>query len=102
MVQIWTARRQQKHATHAHLYPFEHRRPLGIKLYGIPFMTLLLAVFEPAALVVLQHPMLATEVPRADPPVPDDPLRRVLAIFECAAKLLGWHATPYWECELQR
>lgn len=55
-------------------------------------MALLLAVLQAAALVVLQHAMLAAEVALAEGAVAHDPLRPVLAVLEGALYLLGRHA----------
>lgn len=55
-------------------------------------MALLLAVLEALALVVLEHAVLAAVVPAAEAAVTDDTLRRVLAVLERAADLLGRHA----------
>lgn len=56
-------------------------------------MALLLAVLEALALMVLEHAVLAAVVPAAEAAVADDALRRVLALLERAADLLGRHAT---------
>lgn len=55
-------------------------------------MTLLLTVLQPAALVILQHAMLAAEMPLAEGAVAHDALRPVLAVLEGALHLLGRHA----------
>ena len=55
-------------------------------------MTLLLAVLQPAALVILEHPVLAAEMPLAEGAIAHYPLRAVLAVFEGAFHLLGGHA----------
>lgn len=54
-------------------------------------MALLLAVLQSTTLVILQHSMLAAEMPLAEGAITDYPLRSVFAIFECAFYLLGWH-----------
>lgn len=64
-------------------------------------MALLLAVLQPAALVVLQHAMLAAEVPLAERAVAHDALRAVLAVFEGALHLLGGHAAADGERHVQ-
>ena len=51
-------------------------------------MALLLAVLQPRALVVFQHPMLAAEVPLAKGAVADDALRGLFAVFVRAAHFL--------------
>ena len=56
-------------------------------------MTLLLAILQTLALVVLQQPVLAAEMTAAEPTVTDYALRRVLALLEGTADLLG-HAAP--------
>lgn len=73
------------------LDPLHSHRPLGIQRIRIPIVTLLLAVLEPAALVILQHPMLAAEMALAEGAVPHYPLRPVLAVLEGAFYLLGGH-----------
>lgn len=65
-------------------------------------MTLLLAVFEAVALVVLQEAVLAAEMPVAEAAITDDALRRVLALLVAAADLLGWHAAAQRQCHVQR
>ena len=55
-------------------------------------MTLLLAVLEPAALVVLEHPVLAAEMPLAEGAIAHYPRGAVLAVLEGAFYLLGGHA----------
>lgn len=39
--------------------------------------------------MTLQHPMLRTEVPLAEPTIPNDQLRLLLAIAEVALRLFG-------------
>ena len=51
-------------------------------------MALLLAVLQPRALVVLQHPMLAAKVPLAEGAVSYDALGRFFAVFVRAADFL--------------
>ena len=51
-------------------------------------MTLFLAVLEPSALVILQHPMLAAEMPLAEGAVADNALRGLFAVFMRAANFL--------------
>lgn len=48
-------------------------------------------VLEPAALVVLQKPVPAAEVPVAETAVADDALGLVPAVLEAAPDLLGRH-----------
>ena len=67
-------------------------RALGIQLVRIPLVALLLTVLQPTTPMIFQHAMLAAEMALAKPAVADDPLRRVLAIFEVAFYFLGWHA----------
>ena len=55
-------------------------------------MALLLAVLQPTTLVILQHAMLAAEMPLAERAIAHDPLGPVLAVFEGAFHLLGGHA----------
>ena len=52
-------------------------------------MALLLAVLEPAALVVLEHAVLAAEVALAEGAVAHDALRAVPAVLEGALLLLA-------------
>lgn len=56
-------------------------------------MTLLLAILQPTALVILQHPMLTAESPLAERAIAYDTLRPVFAVFERAFDLLWGHAT---------
>ena len=67
-------------------------RPLGIQRIRIPIMALLLTILQPAALVVLEHAMLAAEVPLAERQIAHDALRPVLAVLEGAFHLLRRHA----------
>lgn len=62
-------------------------------------MALLLTVLQAAALVVLQHTVLAAEVTGAEAAVADYPLCGVLAVLECTADLFGWHAAAQWQGE---
>ena len=48
------------------LDPLDDHSPLTVQFISIALMALLLAVLQPRALVVLQHPMLAAEVPLAE------------------------------------
>lgn len=66
----------------------DNNSSLTIQLVGISFVTLFLAVLEPGALVILQHPMLAAEMPLAEGAVADDPLGRLFAVFMRAADFL--------------
>ena len=52
-------------------------------------MTFLLTILQPTALVILQHPMLAAEMARAETTVANDALCGVFAIFERAAQFLA-------------
>ena len=45
-------------------------------------MTLLLAIIQSTALMILQHPMLAAEVSLTECAVPNNTLGAVLAVFE--------------------
>lgn len=80
------------HPTSHILNPLHSHRPLGIQRIRIPIVTLLLAVFQPTALVILQHPMLAAEMALAEGAVAHYPLRAVFAVFEGAFYLLWRHA----------
>ena len=64
-------------------------------------MTLLLAVLQATALMVLQHAMLGTEMTRAESAVPDNALGGVFAVFEGAADFLGGHAAADGERECE-
>lgn len=74
--------------------PLDGHRPLRVQRVRVPVMALLLAVLQPAALVVLEHAVLAAKVALAEGAVPHDPLRPVLAVLEVALDLLGRHAAP--------
>ena len=74
-------------------YALDNHSPLRLQLHGIPLMTLLLAVFQSAALMVLQHSVFSAEMPRAEAAIADNALRRVLAVFECTADLFRGHST---------
>lgn len=63
-------------------------------------MTLLLAVFQAAALVILQHAMLAAVVAVAETAVADDALGRFLAVLVGAANLLRGHAAKKRESDV--
>lgn len=52
-------------------------------------MALLLAILQPAALVIFQHAMFAAELALAERAVADDALGRIFAILESAADLFG-------------
>ncbi len=52
-------------------------------------MALLLAILQPAALVIFQHPMFATKLALAERAVADDALGRIFAILEGATDLFG-------------
>jgi len=65
---------------------------LSVELRGIPVVGFLLAVFQAIAFMILQQSVFATVVPVAEPTVADDSLSPFLAVFVCAADLLGWHA----------
>jgi hypothetical protein len=64
-------------------------RPLALKLLLVALLVLLLAVLEPRTAVRLQHAVLAAEVAGAEAAVADNALRRVAAVLEAAADLLG-------------
>lgn len=64
-------------------------------------MTLLLTILQPLAPMVLQQPVLPAEMPRTKPAVPDDALRRVPALLERAAYLLGRHAAAQGQRHVQ-
>ena len=64
-------------------------------------MTLLLAILQPLALVILQQPVLPAVMATAEPAVPDDPLRRVFAFLERAPDFLGGHAAAQRERHVQ-
>jgi hypothetical protein len=51
--------------------------------------------------VVLEHPVLATEVATAEPTVTDDALGKVFAVFECAPLLLRRHTSANGKCDGQ-
>lgn len=74
------------------LDPLDSHRSLGIQRIRVAIVTLLLAILQPTALVILQHPMLAAEMPLAERAITHYPLRAVLAVFEGAFYLLGGHA----------
>ena len=65
-------------------------------------MTLLLTVLQPTALVILEHPVLAAELPLAEGAIAHYPLRPVLAVFEGASYLLGGHAAADGQRHVQR
>ena len=65
-------------------------------------MTLLATILEAAALVILQHAMLAAVVAGAEAAVANDALGLLLAVLEAAADLLGWHAASHGQEEVQR
>lgn len=62
--------------------------PLGLQLGSVARMGLLLAVFQAAALVILQQTVLPAEVAVAKGAVADDALSRLSALLGVAAKLL--------------
>jgi hypothetical protein len=45
--------------------------------------------------------MLPAVMSTAEPAVTDDALRRIFALLETAADLLGGHAAAQWECHVQ-
>jgi len=47
-------------------------------------MALLLTIFQPRTLVILQHAMLATEMPLAETAIPNDALRALFTGVEGA------------------
>jgi len=65
-------------------------------------MTLLLAILQTRTFVVLQHPMLAAVVARAEPTVPYYPLCCIFAVFEAAADLLGRHTATESTGDVER
>lgn len=75
----------------------DRHRPLTIQSLRIPLMTLLLAVLQSLAFMILQQPMLPAIMPAAEPAVSDDPLRRVFAFLETAPDFLGRHSTAQGE-----
>ena len=64
-------------------------------------MAFLLAILQPATLMVLQHSVLAAEVSGAEAAITDNALGSILAVFKCAAHLLGGHATSDRRCEFE-
>lgn len=74
---------------------------LAVQLVRIPLVALLLAVLEALALMVLQQPVLAAEMPVAEPAVAHDALRSVLALLVAAADLLRWHAAAHRQRHVQ-
>lgn len=58
-------------------------------------MALLLAVLQALALVILEQPVLAAEVARAEAAVAHDTLCGVLAVLETTPDLLGWHTSAH-------
>lgn len=83
----------------APLDAFDGHRSFALQLLFVPVLLLLLAIFEPRAVVRLKHAMFATEVTLAETTVADNPLRRVLAVLETASDLL-WTTTPEWKCRV--
>lgn len=75
---------------------------LAVELAGVALVALLLTVLKTLALVVFQQAMLAAKVAIAEAAVADDALRRILALFEIAADLLGWHSTAKRQGHVQR
>lgn len=65
-------------------------------------MALLLAVLEPAALVVLEHAVLAAKVALAEGAVAHDALRPVPAARHGAPELLGRHPATDRQRHVQR
>lgn len=66
-------------------------RPLSLKLSSITCVRLLLAVFQTAALVVLQQTVLAAEVAVAKGAVTHDALSGLSAVLGGATELLSRH-----------
>jgi hypothetical protein len=64
-------------------------------------MTLLLTILEPFALMILEQPVLPAVMSAAEPAVADDALRRVPALLEGTAYLLGWHAAAHRQRHVQ-
>lgn len=59
-------------------------------------------IFQPITLMILQQPMLPTIMPLTEPTVPNNPLRALLAVLVRAADLLGRHAAPQRQRQVQR
>jgi len=74
------------------LDPLDDHGPFRVQLYGVLLVALLLAVLQAGTFVVLQHPMLAAVMARAETTVADDALGGFLAVLEGASYLLGRHA----------
>lgn len=72
---------------------FDNMRPFSVELRCVSVMRLFLAVFQAVALVVFEQTVGSAIVAVTETAVPDDSLRPLLAVFVCAANLLGWH-TP--------
>lgn len=63
-------------------------------------MTLLFAVLEPAAFVVLQHSMFPAIMAITETAVADDPLRRFFAVLVGATHFSRRHAAPQRKCDV--
>ncbi len=50
--------------------------------------------------MILQHAMLAAEMPVTEAAVAYDALRRLLAVFEVAFDLLRRHAAAHGQCQV--
>lgn len=74
---------------------------LAVELIGITAVTLLLAVLEALALVVLKHAVLTAVMAGAEAAVADNGLSTVFAVLEGAANLLGGHAAAKGQGEVQ-
>ena len=69
---------------------------LTFKLDSVLFSALLLTIFQPTALMILQHAMLATKVAVAETTVTYNALSAIFAVLEVAFYLLGWHSAANW------
>lgn len=88
------------------LDPFDSHSPLTIQLLRIPRMRLLLAVFQPRAVVTLQHPVLGAVLAHAEAALADDRVDLLLALLVHNVFLVvaGWllgHAAPEREREVE-
>jgi len=72
-------------------YASDDLRSLCLELCGVALVRLLLAVFQAAALVILEQAVAAAEMALAEAAVPDDALGGLLALLGGAADLLGRH-----------
>lgn len=65
-------------------------RPLTLQLRLVQRMALLLTIRQPRTVMILQHPVLAAEVPAAELAVAHDLLRERIAHGQTAPGLLAW------------